>query len=100
VRKLAVLVEFGVRPEACESFQRLVMENAAASLENEPGCEQFDVLVPEEGPAGQFVLYEIYADAEAFDAHLRSDHYLQFDNAAAPMALSKTVARLLFPEPS
>ncbi len=99
MRKLAVLVEFGVRPEARESFQRLVLENAAASLENEPGCEQFDVLIPEDGQGGQFVLYEIYAGAEAFEAHLRSDHYLQFDKAAAPMALTKTVTRLLFPEP-
>jgi (4S)-4-hydroxy-5-phosphonooxypentane-2,3-dione isomerase len=99
VTRLAVLVAFSIRPEASETFQRLVMDNAATSLAKEPGCRQFDVLVPEHAPAGQFILYEIYADAQAFDAHLSSDHYREFDQAAAPMALTKTVTRLLFPEP-
>ena len=97
--RLAVLVAFSVRPEAHAAFQRLVMDNAAASLSKEPGCQQFDVLVPEKGLAGDLVLYEIYDDAAAFDAHLRSDHYRAFDRAAAPMALTKTVTRLLFAEP-
>jgi quinol monooxygenase YgiN len=100
VTRLAVLVAFSVRPDARAAFQRLVMDNAAASLANEPGCRQFDVLVPEKGMAGEFVLYEIYDDAAAFDAHLGSDHYRAFDQAAAPMALTKTVKRLLFAEPS
>lgn len=96
--RLAVLVAFSVRPEAREAFARLLMDNAAASLAKEPGCRQFDVLVPENGPQSEFVLYEIYDSAAAFDAHLAADHYLAFDRAVAPMTLAKTVTRLLFPE--
>ncbi len=38
---------------------------------------EFDVLVDPKEPR-RFVLYEIYDDDEAFDLHLRSEHYLSF----------------------
>jgi quinol monooxygenase YgiN len=42
------------------------------------------------------VLYEIYDDAVAFDAHLRSDHYARFAAATEHMVTMKTVTRLGF----
>ncbi|MEM7522936.1 MAG: antibiotic biosynthesis monooxygenase [Pseudomonadota bacterium] len=39
-------------------------------------------------------LYEVYDDAAAFDAHLASDHFKDFDAAVAPMVAAKTVRRL------
>ena len=46
-------------------FRRLVLENAAASLRDEPGCRQFDVLTPEAGPGDRIALSESYDDAAA-----------------------------------
>lgn len=97
--RFAVVVEFRVKPENHETFRRLILANAAASLDREPGCQQFDVLVPEGEAAGHFVLYEIYADAAAFEAHLRSDHYRQFDKAVTPIVVDKKVIRLSMVEP-
>src|ERR1700687_4399858 len=101
--RLAILVEFRVKPEAKDDFKRLIAQNAAASLEREPGCQQFDILLPEGGPEGgmdgRFVLYEIYADAAACDAHLRTDHYRQFETAVSAMVAEKTVSRLRFAKP-
>jgi quinol monooxygenase YgiN len=94
--RLVILVEFVVAPEGRAGFAELVRENAAASLRDEPGCRRFDVLVPEDGPGDRVVLYEIYDDAEAFDAHLRSRHYARFARASEPLVRGKTVTRLRF----
>jgi autoinducer 2-degrading protein len=45
-KRLVILVEFGLVPETRAEFHRLVRENAATSLREEPGCRQFDVLIP------------------------------------------------------
>jgi (4S)-4-hydroxy-5-phosphonooxypentane-2,3-dione isomerase len=95
-KRLVILVEFGLVPETRAEFHRLVRENAATSLREEPGCRQFDVLIPEDDPGDLVVLYEIYDDAVAFDAHLRSDHYARFAAATEHMVTMKTVTRLGF----
>ncbi|HLW90405.1 MAG TPA: putative quinol monooxygenase [Roseiarcus sp.] len=95
---LVVLVEFRVEPKDHDEFQRLLAENAAASRRREPGCKQFDVLVPEGAPTGVFILYEIYDDDAAFKAHLQSDHYLQFEKVSAAMILERTIKQLRLAE--
>ena len=96
--RLAIIVDIRVKPGAIAEFARLISENAAASLEREPGCEKFDILVPEGGVGGQFLLYEIYANAAAFEAHLGSDHYKRFDAATSSIVTEKVVTRLRFLE--
>ena len=98
--RLVVLVEFRIKPDARDAFHGLMMDNATASLEREPGCHQFDVLVNEGAADGRFVLYEIYEDAAAFQAHLQSDHYRSFDKAVTAMVLDKKVERLRFAAPT
>ena len=95
-RRLVILVEFALVPGTRAEFHRLVLENAAASLRDEPGCRRFDVLVPEGDPGDRVVLYEIYDDDEAFAAHVRTDHYARFAEAAEVLVRTKTVTRLAF----
>lgn len=95
---LAIIVEFRVRLEAHDQFRDLTAENAAATLAREAGCLQFDVLSPVGEPKGQFVLYEIYADAAAFQAHLQTDHFLKFEKAIAAIILDQRVRQLSFAE--
>ena len=82
--ELAILVEFVVQPDFMARFRGLVRANARQSLSDEAGCRRFDVLVPEDD-ARRIVLYEIYDDKPAFDAHVRSDHYVKFDAASADL---------------
>jgi quinol monooxygenase YgiN len=96
VTRLAIIVDIRVKPDAGAEFARLISENAAASLEREPGCVKFDILVPEGEVGGQFLLYEIYADPGAFEAHLGSDHYKRFDAATSAIVTEKVVTRLRF----
>jgi quinol monooxygenase YgiN len=42
-----------------------------------PGCVTFTAYEARDTP-GRFYLYEVYADAAAFDAHLRTEHVHTF----------------------
>ena len=90
-RRLVILVEFTLVPQTRAEFHRLVLENAAASLHDEPGCRRFDVLVLEGEAGDRVVLYEIYDDAAAFDAHLATEHYARFAAATEALVRQKTV---------
>lgn len=74
---LVVTVVFEPKAEHAAAFRVAMLENAAASREDEPGCRQFDVCV--EPASGTIFLYEIYDDRAAFDAHMRTEHFLRFD---------------------
>lgn len=90
--RFCVVVRFTLRDGVRDSFLALVRENAAASVAAEPACLRFDVLVSE--GSDEVLLYELYADAAAFDDHLASSHFRVFDAAAAPLVVSKSVQRL------
>ncbi|MEE8271308.1 MAG: putative quinol monooxygenase [Alphaproteobacteria bacterium] len=75
-----VLARFDLRPGTGALFQRLVLDNARASVRDEPGCRRFDVLSPRDG-ADRATLYEIYDDAGAFAAHKATPHYAAFRDA-------------------
>lgn len=86
----AVCVDLRIKPGQMPRFLPLMQENAAASLEHEQGCHQFDV-VRVDGDPDLVVLYETYDDADAFAAHLKTDHFLSFDSAVADLVADKTV---------
>lgn len=85
-----IVVEFRLKPGTFESFRRLIVENARASVRDEPGCRRFDVLVPE-GDRETVVLYEIYDDRAAFQAHLKTPHFAVFDRESRDLVAAKTV---------
>ena len=82
----AVCVTFLIKAGQMEAFLPLMLENAAASLRNEPGCHQFDVC--REGD--EVFLYELYDDRAAFEAHMQTPHFLSFDGAVASLVAEKT----------
>ena len=85
-----VLVEFQLRPGTFERFRQLISENARASVRDEPGCRQFDVVVPD-GEPDSVLLYEIYDDKAAFAAHMKTPHFAAFDRDSASCVASKKV---------
>jgi quinol monooxygenase YgiN len=86
----AVTVAFRLFPGQRDAFLPLMHRNARVSLDAEPGCRRFDVLTDPARPE-EVLLYEIYDDRAAFDAHLASDHFREFDAAVASMILEKRV---------
>jgi (4S)-4-hydroxy-5-phosphonooxypentane-2,3-dione isomerase len=89
---LAIIVDFRLKPGARPAFRRLIDRNAQLSMETEPGCRQFDVVEPRNHP-DRVLLYEIYDDDAAFEAHLQSAHYAEFDAESAPLVIEKSVIR-------
>jgi len=63
-----------VRPGRREEFLAGMAANAEASVRDEPGCLRFDVCAAA-ADEDRFVLYELYADADAFAAHKASPHF-------------------------
>jgi LDH2 family malate/lactate/ureidoglycolate dehydrogenase/quinol monooxygenase YgiN len=93
-----ILVEFKLRGGMRPRFVELVRANAASSLCDEPGCQRFDVFVPDSGD--DVVLYEEYGDRAAFAEHCRSEHFRLFDAEVASMVVSKRVTVLEAPKPA
>lgn len=93
-----VTVEFTVKPEHVAAFMPLIVDNARASREQEPGCRQFDVCVDPAAPEVVF-LYEAYDDRAAFDVHLATAHFKSFDAAVADMVAGKTVRTYVRSDP-
>jgi quinol monooxygenase YgiN len=88
----AITVAFELVEGAFPEFYRLVSENAALSVELEPDCLRFDVLTPADPAVSTHVfLYEIYRDRAAFDLHLASNHFRQFDQRSRDLVVNKVI---------
>jgi len=88
-----IIVDFTVKREHLAVFHAAMVENARLSRESEHGCRQFDVCVDPKD-ATRYFLYEIYDDEAAFQAHLKTTHFLEFDRASAPWVASKSARAL------
>ena len=97
----AVTVTFEVKPGHEAEFLARVKRQAAESLAREPGCHQFDVCRPA-ARADTVFLYEIYSDEAAFQAHMETAHFKDFNATVATWVLDKRVQTWLRvpPEPS
>ena len=77
----SLVVQMEVRPEHREEFLAGMAANAEAAVRDEPGCLRFDVSAVADDP-NRFFLYELYADAAAFEAHKASPHFAQWRQIA------------------
>jgi quinol monooxygenase YgiN len=88
-----VTVEFEIAPDRWDAFLPLMTANAEASRRDEKGCLRFDVCRPRDGATRVF-LYEIYDDEAAFQAHLKTPHFLAFAEAANEMIIGRKIVTL------
>lgn len=88
-----VLVEFDLHPAVETQFLPLMRAQASNSLALEAGCQVFDVWTASDQP-GKVFLYEVYDDRAAFDLHLATAHFRQFDAAVAAWIAHKRVVLL------
>jgi quinol monooxygenase YgiN len=80
-------VDLRIKPENVEAFTAKAIENAADSR-REPGCRQFDVLVDPKDRT-RLMLYELYLDEKAFDAHQQTAHFKKYVTEAVPLLDSR-----------
>ncbi len=69
--KVALFVEFDIKPEHLEDFEKIIRGHAKKCFEGEEGCVAFHVMIPRD-EQNRVYLYECYADQAAFDVHINS----------------------------
>jgi len=90
MHRFVITVDFVLHDGALEKFLPLMVDNANKSRTLEPGCDRFDVLLsPTE--RNRVFLYEVYRDREAFQAHLKTPHFLEFSAASAPYVKDRKI---------
>lgn len=80
---LVLAVNIRIKPEHVDAFMGHVLENAKAARQ-EPGCRQFEVLVDREDRT-KLMLFEIYDDEAAFEAHQRTPAFKRYLEQAVPL---------------
>jgi autoinducer 2-degrading protein len=82
---LAVMVR--IKPENVEPFMAQVLANAREARK-EPGCRQFEVLV-DPADRTKVMLFEVYDDEKAFEAHQQGAHFKDYLANAVPLLASR-----------
>lgn len=82
-----LVVNIRIKPEDVDAFMKQLKDNAAAARK-EPGCRQFDVLVDPKDRT-KVMLYEVYNDEKAFEAHQQTPHFKKYVAEAVPMLASR-----------
>ena len=86
--RFVLVVHLTAKQDQVEKFMEMALENAAKSRSAEAGCRQFDVLVdPQDSTRISF--YEVYDDAEAFEAHQKTEHFRDYLKNAVPLLDSR-----------
>ena len=94
MNEFVLIVEFQVKPECLDRFNQAIAINAKASVAEEPGCRQFDVLHNQDDPA-HVVLYEVYDSEAAFrDDHMKRGHTQTFLALAKELVTKQTAYKL------
>ena len=82
---LAVMLR--IKPENVDRFMEAVLANAREARK-EPGCRQFEVLV-DKADRTKVMLFEIYDDDKAFEAHQQTPHFKKYLAEAVPLLESR-----------
>ncbi len=77
-----ILAQFKVQPGKEAEGEKALREMAAAVEANEPGALTYIFHRSQKDPS-EITVFEVYSDAEAFDAHGQSQHMGQFRAAFA-----------------
>ena len=80
-------VQLRIKPENVDAFMSKLAENAS-NARKEPGCKQFDVLV-DPNDKTKAMLYEVYNDDKAFEAHQATPHFKKYVAEAVPLLASR-----------
>jgi autoinducer 2-degrading protein len=77
----AIFVTVKVKPEQRERFLEVIEYDAIHSVQDEPGCVDFNVLQDPSDP-DTYYFYEVYRDEEAMAAHRATPHFARWNEAS------------------
>ena len=82
-----LVVNIRIKPESVDKFMQGLKANAREARK-EPGCRQFEVLVDPKEPT-KVMLFEVYDDEKAFEAHQATPHFKKYLAEAVPLLASR-----------
>ena len=85
---LAILVKFTIPEDSMDRFMEAAHHDAEHSMQDEPGCQQFRILVPDD-ESNTIYFFEVYDDQAALDAHRTQPHYAVYSKVAEEIRVSR-----------
>ncbi|MBY3266776.1 antibiotic biosynthesis monooxygenase [Rhizobium laguerreae] len=85
------MAELEIDPDTLETYRALLTEEIEASVALEDGVLSLSAVSIRDNP-NRIRILEVYADhQEAYEAHLRTPHFLKYKNQTAHMVTSLTL---------
>jgi quinol monooxygenase YgiN len=84
--KFAVVATYEIAPEHIGVFMPMLKAHRDRCLRDEPGTLRFDILQPDRN----LMLYEVYEDEAAFQAHRNGESLVRFLQEAADVKRTLT----------
>ena len=91
--RIMIVVEFEVKPEHRSQFIELMKGHAQGSRA-EDGCQQFDVLLPQEDQ-NRVLLVEAWRDQSALDVHMKLPAMARLRETFQPWVVSFKATRCI-----
>jgi quinol monooxygenase YgiN len=92
VPKFAIVATIEIAPGRMDEFLPLLMAHRSRCLKDEPGTLQFEVLRPRDDNT-KVMLYEVYRDEAAFDAHWKGPSVARQREEGAGMVVNLSGTR-------
>jgi hypothetical protein len=92
MKKVCILVETETKPGKLKEVVSLLKAHAKKTLDDEPGCLQFDVITSDLYPERLF-LVEVYDSETSRALHLKNPRLLQIQQAQAELILNRRVIK-------
>ncbi|TCS06827.1 MULTISPECIES: putative quinol monooxygenase [unclassified Rhizobium] len=89
-RRMVRMAELEIDPDKLEEYRALLTEEIEASVAQEDGVLSLIAVSIRDNPSKIRIL-EVYADQEAYEAHLRTAHFLKYKNGTSDMVRSLTL---------
>jgi quinol monooxygenase YgiN len=84
------MAELEIDPDTLETYSALLTEEIEASVALEDGVLSLSAVSIRDNP-NRIRILEVYADQEAYEAHLRTPHFLKYKNQTVHMVTSLTL---------
>lgn len=81
------LAELEIDPDRLAQYRAILAEEIEASVALEPGVLALQAVALKDSPASIRIL-EVYADRGAYEAHLKTPHFLKYKTGTEGMVLS------------
>ena len=85
-----LIAHLDVNASHLDKYLPLIKAHAQNSVQIEPGCLRFEILVAEKSPT-HLILFEVYTDNEALESHSNSEHMSEYRKLTKGMVLKSTI---------